>query len=125
ARAAGCDCVTTELTSDRLEVPADLRAFYEYSLAQGFGDGLPLFAPTEDAVRALLAGAGAPNALTCRERDILASVALGHSVRQTAQTLGIAVKTVQSVQRQLFSKLGARNRLDALNRARDLHLVSR
>jgi hypothetical protein len=42
------------LTSDRLEVPADPRAFYEYSLSEGFGDGLPLFAPTEDAVRELL-----------------------------------------------------------------------
>jgi len=46
----------TELRSDRLEAPADPRAFYEYSLAEGFGDGLPLFAPTEDAVRALLDG---------------------------------------------------------------------
>jgi len=43
-----------DLQSDRLEAPADPRAFYDYSLAQGFGDGLPLFAPTEDAVRALL-----------------------------------------------------------------------
>lgn len=40
--------------SDRLEVPSDPRAFYEYSLAQGFGDGLPLFAPTEDSVAELL-----------------------------------------------------------------------
>ncbi|MFA5885333.1 MAG: hypothetical protein WDA60_15890, partial [Acidimicrobiia bacterium] len=45
---------TADLRSDRLEVPADPRAFYDYSLAQGFGDGLPLFAPTEAAVRALL-----------------------------------------------------------------------
>jgi len=45
---------TAELKSDRLEAPADPRAFYEYALAQGFGDGLPLFPPTEDAVQALL-----------------------------------------------------------------------
>lgn len=43
-----------ELRSERLEVPADPRALYEYSLAHGFGDGLPLFAPTEDEVGALL-----------------------------------------------------------------------
>lgn len=43
-----------ELMSERLDAPADPRAFYEYSLAQGFGDGLPLLPPTEDAVRALL-----------------------------------------------------------------------
>lgn len=40
--------------SERLEAPADPRAFHEFSLAQGFGDGMPLLAPTEDAVRALL-----------------------------------------------------------------------
>lgn len=43
-----------ELRSDRLEAPADPWAFYEYSLAQGFGDGLPLLPPTEAAVRGLL-----------------------------------------------------------------------
>jgi DNA-binding NarL/FixJ family response regulator len=79
-----------------------------------------------DVVRGLIAGALSPNPpphLTPRERDILASVALGHSVRQTAQSLGIAIKTVQSEQRQLFSKLGARNRLHALAQARELGLV--
>jgi DNA-binding NarL/FixJ family response regulator len=79
-----------------------------------------------DVVRGLIAGALSPNpppSLTPRERDILASVALGHSVRQTAQSLGIAVKTVQSEQRQMFSKLGARNRLQALTQARELGLV--
>ncbi|WP_326921446.1 LuxR C-terminal-related transcriptional regulator [Actinophytocola sp.] len=81
---------------------------------------------SEEVVRAMLAGAltaARPPSLTRRERDILASVALGHSVRQTAQALGIAVKTVQSEQRQLFSKLGARNRLDALALAREHGLV--
>ena len=45
-----------------------------------------------------------PLTLTRRERDILASIACGHTVRQTAQGLGIAIKTVQSEQRQLFSR---------------------
>ena len=79
-----------------------------------------------DVVRGLIAGALSPNPpphLTPRERDILASVALGHSVRQTAQSLGIAIKTVQSEQRQMFSKLGAKNRLHALAQARELGLV--
>lgn len=43
-----------ELTSDRLEAPVDPRAFHEFSLELGFGDGMPLLPPTEDAVRALL-----------------------------------------------------------------------
>ena len=80
----------------------------------------------DDVVRGLIAGSLSPvppPTLTPRERDILASVAMGHSVRQTAQSLGIAIKTVQSEQRQMFSKLGARNRLHALAQARELGLV--
>lgn len=65
----------------------------------------------------------APRNLTRRERDILDSIARGDSVRQTAQALGIAIKTVQSEQRQLFSKLGARNRPQALTNARGMGLV--
>jgi DNA-binding NarL/FixJ family response regulator len=61
--------------------------------------------------------------LTQRERDILDSIARGESVRQTAQSLGIAIKTVQCEQRQLFTKLRARNRPEALARARRLGLV--
>lgn len=61
--------------------------------------------------------------LTRRERDILASIACGHTVRQTAQGLGIAIKTVQSEQRQLFSRLGATNRAEALVLASGLGLV--
>ncbi len=84
-----------------------------------------LVAPAEP-VRALIATAR-PNeavpALTRRERDILNSVARGDSVRQTAQALGIAMKTVQNVQRQLFCRLGAHNRTQALMLARGLGLV--
>jgi DNA-binding NarL/FixJ family response regulator len=65
----------------------------------------------------------APRNLTRRERDILDSIARGESVRQTAQALGIAIKTVQSEQRQLFSKLSARNRPQALTNARGYGLV--
>lgn len=61
--------------------------------------------------------------LTRREREILDSIARGDSVRQTARSLGIAVKTVQCEQRQLFTKLRARNRPDALTRARRFGLV--
>lgn len=78
-----------------------------------------------DVIRALLRGAHspAPRSLTPRERDILGSIALGHSVRETAEALGISVKTVQCEQRQLFTKLGAGNRPAALATARELGLI--
>jgi DNA-binding CsgD family transcriptional regulator len=55
--------------------------------------------------------------LTARERDILGSIACGHTVRQTARALGIAEKTVENTQARLFRKLGSRNRMEALTTA--------
>jgi DNA-binding CsgD family transcriptional regulator len=61
--------------------------------------------------------------LTPRERDILGSIALGHTIRQTARTLGIAAKTVENTQARLFRKLGARNRSETLAVALDVGLL--
>jgi two-component system, NarL family, nitrate/nitrite response regulator NarL len=63
--------------------------------------------------------------LTARECDILGSIALGHTVRQTARTLGIATKTVENTQARLFRKLGARNRMEALTIADTWGLIDR
>jgi two-component system, NarL family, nitrate/nitrite response regulator NarL len=72
-------------------------------------------------------GAGIPEPgppeLTARERDILASIASGHTIRQTARVLGIACKTVENTQARLFRKLGAHNRSGALRTAYRLGLV--
>jgi DNA-binding CsgD family transcriptional regulator len=63
--------------------------------------------------------------LTAREFDILGSIARGHTIRQTARTLGIAAKTVENTQARLFRKLGVRNRIEALTIADTLGLVDR
>lgn len=63
--------------------------------------------------------------LTAREYDILGSIARGHTIRQTARTLGIAAKTVESTQARLFRKLGVRNRMGALTIADALGLIDR
>jgi DNA-binding NarL/FixJ family response regulator len=62
--------------------------------------------------------------LTSRELDILRSIARGDSVRQTASSLGISVKTVENTQARLFRKLGVRNRAEALLVAYELGVVS-
>jgi two-component system nitrate/nitrite response regulator NarL len=62
--------------------------------------------------------------VTARERDILSSIALGHTVRQTARTLGITAKTVENTQAHLFSKLRVRNRAGALAAAYAIGLIS-
>ena len=82
-----------------------------------------------DAARAVLAAVRTPSApaglpeLTSRELDILRLIATGHTVRQTARTLGIAEKTVENTQSRLYRKLGARNRSVALVAAHALGLL--
>jgi two-component system nitrate/nitrite response regulator NarL len=61
--------------------------------------------------------------LTARERDILGSIARGHTIRQTARALGIAAKTVENTQARLFRKLGARNRVETITIAHGWGLV--
>ncbi|HLL65188.1 MAG TPA: LuxR family transcriptional regulator [Micromonosporaceae bacterium] len=61
--------------------------------------------------------------LTAREFDILRSIAMGHSVRQTAQLLVIGEKTVGNLQSRLFLKLGTRNRAEAIRAAYGLGLL--
>jgi DNA-binding NarL/FixJ family response regulator len=63
--------------------------------------------------------------LTARERDILSSIASGHTIRQTARALGIAAKTVENTQARLFRKLGARNRTETITIADGWGLVDR
>lgn len=62
-------------------------------------------------------------ALTAREQDILRSIGRNHTVRQTARSLGIAMKTVENAQGQLFRKLGVHNRAAALATAFSLGLL--
>jgi DNA-binding CsgD family transcriptional regulator len=57
---------------------------------------------------------GAAPSLTPREREILASIDRGESVKQTARALGISAKTVENLQGRLFRKLGVRNRAQAV-----------
>lgn len=61
--------------------------------------------------------------LTPREQSILESVERGESVKQTARSLGIAMKTVENLQSRMFRKLGARNRAHAVTIAHRLGLL--
>jgi hypothetical protein len=52
--------VSGELTSARVEVPADLDAFQDEMERRGWGDGLPLVPPTPDRVAAFVRASGLP-----------------------------------------------------------------
>ena len=94
------------------------------------GSGCTLIHPAHlralvDVARLRLAAAQHPSpALTPREREILVSIDRGDSVKQTARSLGIAVKTVENLQGRLFRKLGVRNRAQAVAAAHALGLLS-
>ncbi len=61
-------------------------------------------------------------ALTPREVDVLRSIQDGKSVKETGEALGISPRTVDNVQRFLFTKLGVRNRRQAVARCHELGL---
>jgi two-component system nitrate/nitrite response regulator NarL len=85
-------------------------------MSWGYASALLKWAPSPDL---------AMPKLTPREFDILGSIARGHTIRQTARTLGIAAKTVENTQARLFRKLGVRNRMEALTAADALGLIDR
>ena len=89
-------------------------------------DGGVVLQPTHArvVVEALRAHVSTPTiTLTRRERDIIESINLGDSVKQTALRLGIAQKTVENLQRRLFRKLDVRNRAQAVARVHALGLL--
>jgi two-component system nitrate/nitrite response regulator NarL len=85
-------------------------------MSWGYAEALLKWAPNPSSIVPQLTG---------RECDILVSIASGHSIRQTARTLGIAAKTVENTQARLFRKLGARNRLETLTIADAWGLIDR
>jgi DNA-binding CsgD family transcriptional regulator len=61
--------------------------------------------------------------LTIRETDILESLGKGLSVKGAARGLAISPGTVKWHVKNLYRKLGASSREDALHKARLLHLI--
>lgn len=101
------------------EVHADLRR-----LAAESADGAPLRELADRLAQALGAEVPAPDAaLTTRELDVLAQVALGCSNAEAAQRLSLKPETVKSYLRSAAAKLGTRTRHESVSRARLLRLL--
>jgi DNA-binding CsgD family transcriptional regulator len=71
---------------------------------------------------------GNPNALTAlgispRELTVLKEIAAGRSTKEIAAVLNVSPNTVKTHVAQLFEKLGAKRRTDAINKARELGIV--
>ncbi len=72
-----------------------------------------------------LAAHGTDSELTSREWEILGLLRAGHSNRQIAELLFISPETVKWHVRKVFSKIGARDRLEAMLWARDHNIFPR
>jgi LuxR family maltose regulon positive regulatory protein len=77
-----------------------------------------------DSMTAPAAAPGLDEALTARQLEILELLAAGQSNRDIANQLYIAEGTVKAHMHQLFGKLMARNRTEAVANARELHLIA-
>jgi DNA-binding CsgD family transcriptional regulator len=62
-------------------------------------------------------------ALTEREREVLHMLSAGHSLKQIADDLVISVNTVNSHLKNLYGKLDANSRSEAVSQARKLRLL--
>lgn len=63
------------------------------------------------------------DALSEREREVLAAVARGYTNQQIADEVGLSVKTIESYRSRLMRKLGLKDRADLVRLAVSLGLV--
>jgi DNA-binding NarL/FixJ family response regulator len=61
--------------------------------------------------------------ISARELAVLEALAAGHSNKEIARRLELSPNTVKTHVAQLFQKLGARRRTQAIHRARELNIV--
>ena len=91
---------------------------------QGLGKGSASSSGAEDgaAPSRLVAQERLEDPLSERELEVLSILASGKTNSEAARDLFVSVGTVKSHTGNIYRKLGARNRAEALNRARDLGL---
>jgi LuxR family maltose regulon positive regulatory protein len=82
-----------------------------------------LAALDRDTSDAATSGSGLPEPLSEREMEVLALIAAGKSNRQVAKDLFVAMSTVKTHVNNIHRKLDARNRTQAVSRARELGLL--
>jgi DNA-binding CsgD family transcriptional regulator len=117
----GCSC---EPRDDSPAVPVRLRPYDHDEITDGYPDraGADDRSETDGATVLVLSSS---EALTCREREVLALVAEGLPNRIIARSLGISEKTVKNHLAAVFVKLGVSDRTQAALHAVRCGLVGR
>jgi LuxR family maltose regulon positive regulatory protein len=91
---------------------------YVQSLLAAFGRQVPLSEQTENGARPL----EKPQILSKRECEVVYLMSLGLSDREIAQQLVVTENTIKTHAKRIYSRLNAKNRAEAVIRARELHL---
>ncbi|MBB5912165.1 DNA-binding NarL/FixJ family response regulator [Nocardia transvalensis] len=97
------------------------------AIRQSVGDGpqTVTLSVSPESLRARAEEQEDPSTLSSREREVLVLVAEALSNRQIATRLGVTEATVKRHLRNIFTKLEAVSRIDAVNRAVERALISR
>jgi hypothetical protein len=106
---AGCE--VDWLTSNRVEVQDDIAAFTDFSLAQGWGDGLPLVPPTESRVRHFLAEndrypdeviARMPDSTECTVEKIVVNAVMAGAPAESLELIIAAIEAISEPDFELY-----------------------
>lgn len=106
---AGCEI--DWLTSNRVEVPDDIAAFTDFSLEQGWGDGLPLVPPTESRVRVFLSEndrypdeviARMPDSTECTVEKIVVNAVMAGAPAESLELIIAAIEAITEPDFELY-----------------------
>lgn len=104
-------CQVDWLTSARLEVEDDIAAFTDFSLEQGWGDGLPLVPPTDGRVRSFLAEndrypdeliAWMPDSSECTVEKIVINAVMAGAPPESLELIIAAIEAVSEPDFELY-----------------------
>jgi hypothetical protein len=106
---AGCE--VDWLTSSRVDVEDDIAAFTDFSLEQGWGDGLPLVPPTENRVRHFLAEndrypdeviARMPDSTQCTVEKIVVNAVMAGAPAESLELIIAAIEAISEPDFELY-----------------------
>ncbi|HEY0958677.1 MAG TPA: hypothetical protein VGE05_05310 [Novosphingobium sp.] len=104
-------CSVDWLTSPRFEVEDDIAAFTDFSLEQGWGDGLPLVPPTEGRVRRFLAEndrypdeviARMPDSSECTVEKIVINAVMAGAPPESLELILAAIEAISEPDFELY-----------------------
>ncbi|MFC4562785.1 LuxR C-terminal-related transcriptional regulator [Nocardiopsis mangrovi] len=96
---------------------------YAIKSIAGRRERMVMMVSSETHIKAVYSGRAAAEVISRRERDILILVAQGLSNAQIGQKLAISEGTVKRHLGNVFVKLGAASRIDAVNKAKAASLI--